>query len=199
MVWQQQVSRRLEQVPALVWVGGLLAGGFVALAVLMVVGYALADPGGWVGAAVALGIVVPLVGLSWWALTRPSAAVVGLWVAALAPLGFGVWLLLDYDAAWGWEDSHGPLGMVLQVVVAGPAVALALHRARDAGVLVLVVALGPSLLAAAGAGLAGASVWEPLSVTLLLAPLVLGGVLFLLVGSPLGAAADRRSAQGGPD
>lgn len=122
----------LGRVATPVWVGLAVGGGFVALAVLMVVGSALADPGGLTGAAVALGVLVPLLLLCAWALLRPAAAVVGLAVLALAPVGFGVWQLLDHSAAWDFEERNGPVSLVLAVLVAAPAVVLGLSRARAA-------------------------------------------------------------------
>ena len=182
----RQTIAPLGQTSAVVWVGFAIAGGFVALAVVIVVGSALADPGGWTGFGVAAATLVPVLLLSSWSLLRPGQAAAALAVVALAPVGFGVWTLLDYDASWSWENDNGPLGLILTLAVAGPAVVLGLVRPRPAGVLLLVVSILPGVLAVVGAGFAGSSLFEPFSVALVTAPIVVGGLLYLLApaGSP---------------
>jgi hypothetical protein len=153
--------------------------GFVALVTLFVGGDAVTDPGGWAGIGGTVVFVMAMLGLSLLALYRPGAALVVLAVAACAPVAFGVWSLVDYGAAHDWEDSHGPLSLVLVVAICGPAGVAGLFRPRAAGYFILTVSVVPLLLAAAGAA---SHFFEPLSVGLLLAPLVASGVLFLLSG-----------------
>ena len=146
---------------------------------LVVGGYAVTDPGGWAGiGGTVLGVLV-MFGLSLLALYRPAGATVVLTVAACAPLGFGVWSLLDYASAHGWEDRHGPLSLVLVMFVCAPAAVVGLLRPRVAGCLIVTVTVVPLLLQAVGAT---SRFYEPLSVGLVVAPLVVSGVLFLLSG-----------------
>lgn len=156
-----------------------IALGFVGLVTLFVGGDAVTDPGGWVGIGGTAVLVLAMFGFSPLAFYRPGAALVVLAVAACAPVAFGVWSLVDYSAAHLWEDSHGPLSLVLVVAICAPASVAGLFRPRAAGYLILTVSVVPLLLAAVGAA---SHFYEPLSVGLLLAPLVASGVLFLLSG-----------------
>jgi hypothetical protein len=104
-------------------------------------------------------------------------------------LAFGVWSLVDYGAAHGWEDRHGPLLLVLVVAICAPAGVAGLFRPRAAGQVMLTVSVLPLLLAAVGAG---SHFFEPMSVGLLLTPLMASGVMYLLSGRHQGQP--RRSA-----
>lgn len=179
----QRLSTRVEGVDELRKSAVALTLGFAGLVTLFVGGSAVTDPGGWVGiGGTALWVLVVL-GLSLLAAYRPGAGLVVLAVAACAPLAFGVWSLVDYGAAHGWEDSHGPLSLVLVVAICAPAGVAGLFRPREAGYFMLVVSVVPLLLEAVGAA---SHFYEPLSVGLLLAPLVASGVLFVLSGRQLG-------------
>jgi hypothetical protein len=179
----QRLLARVQGVDALRW--SALAGtlGFGALVTLFVGGDAVTDPGGWAGiggTAVFVLVVGALCLLAWF---HPGASFVVLAVAASAPLAFGVWSLVDYGAAHDWEDSHGPLSLVLVVAICAPAGVAGLFRPRAAGYLILTVSVVPLLLAAVGAT---SHFYEPLSVGLLLAPIVASGILFLLSGRQQG-------------
>ncbi|WP_156400033.1 hypothetical protein [Phycicoccus sp. Soil748] len=177
--FRPRLVARVEGVDALRWSAAAVTLGFVGLVSLVVGGYAVTDPGGWAGiGGTVIGVLVML-GLSLLALARPRGAIVALAVAACGPLAFGVWSLVDYGAAHGWEDRHGPLSLVLVMFVCAPAAAAGPFRPRAAGYLILTVSVVPLLLEAAGAA---SRFYEPLSVGLLLAPLVASGVLFLLSG-----------------
>ncbi|WP_344132754.1 hypothetical protein [Pedococcus bigeumensis] len=150
---------------------------------LFVGGDAVTDPGGWAGiggTAVFVLVVGALCLLAWY---HAGASFAVLAVAASAPLAFGVWSLVDYGAAHDWEDSHGPLSLVLVVAICAPAGVAGLFRPRAAGYLILTVSVVPLLLAAVGAT---SHFYEPLSVGLLLAPIVASGILFLLSGRQQG-------------
>ena len=164
-------------VSVLGWVGFGIGAMFVGFIALFVAGETLVDPGGWQGVGLTAAWLLPMLALAVLALLRPAAAVPVLAVATLLPLGFGVWSLLDYEGARGWEDSHGPLGLLLLLVVAAGLVVLGLARPWEAGVLLLVATVGPALLTMVGAG----SDWlEPMSIAFITGPLVAAGVLFLL-------------------
>jgi hypothetical protein len=122
---------------------------------------------------------VPLALLCLLAYVRPSVAAPVLAVVALAPITFGVMFLLDFDRWTAWEDQHGPLSLVLLVVVAAPLAVLGLARPTAAGALMLAAALVPVLFSTIGAG----SDWaRPLSIGLVITPVVVSAVLFLLAG-----------------
>jgi hypothetical protein len=121
-------------------------------------------------------VVLAVLGLTLLAWYRPVAALVVLAVAACAPLAFGVWSLVDDGAAHEWEDTHGPLSLVLAVAIGAPAAVAGLFRPRAAGSILLTVSVVPVVLAAIGAG---SHAFERLTLGLLLAPLVVSGVLFL--------------------
>ncbi|MGZ5400047.1 MAG: hypothetical protein ACXWDM_08535, partial [Nocardioides sp.] len=157
--------------------------GFVGLVTLIIGGSAVTDPGGWAGIGGTSAFVLVMLGSSLVALYRPGAALVVLAVAACAPVAFGVWSLVDYGAAHDWEDGHGPLSLVLVVALCAPAGVAGLFRPRAAGYFILTVSVVPLLLAAVGAA---SHFYEPLSVGLLLAPLVASGVLFLVSGRQQG-------------
>jgi hypothetical protein len=179
----QRLLSRFEGVDTLRQSALALTLGFVSLVTLFVGGSAVTDPGGWVGIGGTAIWVLAICGLSLLALYRPGAALVVLAVAACSPLAFGVWSLMDHGAAHDWEDSHGPLSLVLIVAICAPAGMAGLVRPRAAGYLILTVSVVPLLLEAVGAA---SHFYEPLSVGLLLAPLVAGGVLFLLSGRQQG-------------
>lgn len=177
--FKQKLSARVEGVDALRWVGLVVTLGFVGLVTLFVGGYAVTDPGGWVGIGGTAGLVLVILGLSVLAWYRPVGALALLAVAACAPVAFGLWSLVDYSAAHAWEDSHGPASLVLVVAICAPAAVAGLFRPRAAGYLILTVSVVPLLLEAVGAT---SHFYEPLTVGLVLTPLVASGILFLLAG-----------------
>ncbi|HET9997486.1 MAG TPA: hypothetical protein VFQ17_08235 [Nocardioides sp.] len=158
-------------------VGFLLGSGFVGLVVLFVSGAALTDPGGWRGVGLTVAWLLPLVGLSSLALLHPRSAIPVLAVLTLLPVGFGAWNVMDHDSVRGWEDSHGPVSLVLLVGVAAGLVVLGLSRPGVAGMLLLIATLVPTVLGMVGAG----GDWpHELSINLVAAPLVATGVLFVV-------------------
>lgn len=176
---RREWAARVVGVRSLQWGAVTVALGFVGLIALFVGGDAVVSPGGWVGIGGTAAWVLATLGLCLLAFYRPTAAMVVLAVAACAPLAFGAWSLVDYAAAREWEDSHGPLSLVLVLSVCGPAAVAGLFHPHAAGYLILTVTVVPLLLAAVGVG---SNFSEPLTVGLLLVPLVGSGVLFLLSG-----------------
>ena len=162
------------------WLGFAITAAFAGFCGLIVVGYTLTDVGGWKAVGLIAAVAVPLVLLCLVAYHRPSVAVPLLAVAACVPIGFGVMQLLDYQRWSDWEDQTGPVSMVLVLLVAVPLAVLGFSRAATAGWLLLAATVLPLLLAAIGAG---TEWWRPLSIGVLLLPLVVSGVLLVLAGS----------------
>lgn len=164
---------------ALKWIGFSLMAVFAGFIGLMLVGYTLTDVGGWRAVGLILGVGVPVALLCLLAWRRPSVAVPVLAVASLAPVVWGVMQLLDYERWSTWEDAHGPLSLVLIVMVGAALAVLGLNRPREAGVLLLAVVLVPLLLEMVGAQ---GEWWRPLSIGALFVPVLASGVLFLVAG-----------------
>lgn len=164
---------------ALRWAGFAVMAAFGGFVTLMLVGYTVTDVGGWEALGLVAAVGVPaavLCLLAWW---RPSVAVPVLAVACLAPVAFGALLLLDYERWSSWEDQHGPVSLVLLLVVGLPLAVLGLARPMEAGVMMLAIVLVPLLLEVVGAG----SDWgRPLSIALVFAPVLASGTLFVLAG-----------------
>jgi hypothetical protein len=159
---------------------------FGLLGTMFVAGYAFEDPGGWAAAAMTAAWVVPMVGLSVFALRRPEAAepvLVGVTAAA------GLFAVLDETLGIIPRDDWGP---VTAIVVFGVGVVLAflgLHRAKIAGVLMTGLALVQLLAIIAGVAIhetgdgpgPGALLGGSSGVVVL--PLLVIGGLFVLAGS----------------
>ena len=160
--------------------GFVVGAAFVGLAALFVAGSALSDPGGWAAVGMTAAWLVPLVALVVLAFWRPRQAVPVLVVAALLPLAFGAWSLVDPTAARDWENRVGPVGLVVLLVVSAGLVTLGLSRPVLAGAVLLVVTVVPPLLAALAPGTGRG---EPLSLALLTLPLVVAAVLYLVAGT----------------
>lgn len=185
--FRQRLSDIAGSASALTWVGFAIAAGFLALACLMVAGYGLTDPGGWKGLGLTALWLGPLVALSALAFYRPDASIPVLAVATLPAVGFGVWALLDYEGARGWEDQNGPVSLVLVLVVAPALVVLGLSRPRPAGLLLVGVTVVPLVLEMIGAG----SQWlMALSIGVVYAPILIGGVLYLIAGRSQGGTVE---------
>ena len=187
--FRQRLSDLARTTPVLAWIGFSVSLGFLGLAGVMVAGYTLTDPGGWTGPGLTALWVIPSLGLAAVSFYRPDTAVPALAVASLAPLGFGVWTLVDYEGARGWEDQHGPVSLVFVLAVGLPLAVEGLARPMPAGVMMLATTVVPWVLSMVGAG----SDWgQALSIGLLSAPVVASGVLYLLAGRT------RTRAQTGP-
>jgi hypothetical protein len=174
---------RVDEVAArtspLAWAGFAVTLGFCGLAAFIVAGYTVTDPGGWFGVGVTALWLVPMIALAALALYRPDTAVWALALAAILPLGFGIWTLVDYVAARDWEDKTGPVSLVFIVAVAIPLAVEGLSRPTLAGLLLVGVMVVPLVLAVLGAG----SEWgQALSIGIVASPVLLGGVLYLFAG-----------------
>jgi hypothetical protein len=179
LTFRQRLSELATSASALVWVGFALSMGFCALAGLIVAGETLTDPGGWTGIGLTALWLVPMIGLAALAFYRPDTAIPVLAVATLLPIGYGVWTLVDYEGARGWEDQTGPVSLVFILTIAVPLAIEGLSRPTAAGLLMVGMILLPLALSTIGAG----SEWgQALSIGLIAIPVLVGGVLYLLAG-----------------
>jgi hypothetical protein len=177
--FRERLNDLVRTTSALAWVGFGVTVVFLGLAGLMVAGYTLSDPGGWTGVGLTALWVVPTLGLVVLAFYRPDTAIPVLALASLVPIAFGVWTLLDYDGARGWEDQNGPVGLVFVLAIGLPLAVEGLSRPTPAGLLMVGITVVPLVLSMIGAG----SAWgQALSIGLLAAPVVISGVLYLLAG-----------------
>jgi hypothetical protein len=190
--FRQRLSDLARTTSVLAWVGFSVTVAFLGLAGLMVAGYTLTDPGGWTGLGLTALWVIPTLGLMVLAFYHPDSAIPVLAAASLVPIGFGVWTLLDYSGARDWEDQHGPVGLVFVLVVGLSLAVEGLSRPTAAGVMMLGITVVPLVLSMVGAG----SEWgQALSIGLLGAPVVIGGVLYLLAGRSQAAGAHAHSGR----
>lgn len=173
---------------------GLLGGMFIA-------GNTFADPGGWQAAGVTALWTMPMVALSVHALLRPAAA-----GPVLAGATGMVAVFTVVDSAFGVvpRDDWGPVAAVAVFALAVALAFLGLHRARLAGVLMILAGIaqltatliGVVIEAADGAG-PDAAIGGSSGVVVL--PLLVIGGLFLLAGSleDLNGGGPGRVATGG--
>jgi hypothetical protein len=177
--FRARLAELVKTTPVLAWVGFGVTVAFLGLAALMVAGDTLTDPGGWTGLGLTVLWVVPTLGLVVLSFYRPDTAIPVLAVASLVPVGFGVWALVDYAGVRDWEDQRGPVGLVFLLVVGLALAVEGLFRPTAAGLMMLGITVLPLALSLIGAG----SDWgRALSIGLLTAPVVIGGVLYLLAG-----------------
>ena len=165
---------------------------FVGFVALMVIGETLVDPGGWKAVGITAAWLGPLVLLCLMARAWPDLALPVLAVAVCVPVGFGVLQLLDYERWQAWEDRTGPVSLMLIVVVAAALAVEGLTHPAAAGALTVTIVVAPTVLAMIGAG----DGWvRPLSISVLLMPVLASGVLFLLAGrKPAGASTPRQNS-----
>ena len=105
---------------------------FGLVGALFVAGEGLADPGGWKGVALVASWGVPMAVLVLLALRRPDAASRVLpW--ALAVVG----VLALVDATTGVLEHRGPVSTIAMFAVVIPSGLLGLHKAGEAGLLML--------------------------------------------------------------
>ncbi len=155
---------------------GLLGGAFV-------LGEVFTDPGGWTAVWLSALWVVPLVGLSLFALLRPETAgpvlVVVTAVVALFTLADS---LLDIIP----RDDWGPVAAIVVFTLGVTLAFLGLHRALLAGSLMVGIALAQLVATLAGAAVhaagdgAGAGLGGSSGVVVL--PLLVIGALFVEAG-----------------
>jgi hypothetical protein len=167
--------------------GAAIGSGYAAFVLVLLVASGITE-GGWTGLALSVAWVALVAGLLTAALLRPPVAA-SLLAALVVPLmGFGVWRMTDYEAARTWENAHGPIELVLLVTLVAGLLLLGLEEPMMPGVLVLVAAVVPPVMALAGAGAVGPEVLAAFMVT---APLAAAGAMYVWAGTRRAAGDDR--------
>jgi hypothetical protein len=158
---------------------GIVAGLFIA-------GETFTDPGGWEAMVLTAAWAVPLIALSVMALMRPGLG------SRMLPIVLAVvagWVVVDSLAHVIDRDAWGPVGSISMFAVVVPCGLLGVHRAAEAGWLVLAGAAAELVATVASMDRAGGqSLWSAFggSTGVMVLPFLVLGVLFLAV-----AAAER--------
>lgn len=155
----------------------VLAGTYVGVVGVFVVGETLADPGGWVALGMLSAWLVPTALLSLLAWHRPALARPVLLGLVVAVVGVFAWSVLDPEAWRAFEDDTGPVRGVVTLALVAPLGILARRQPREAGWLLLALGLAP--LVAAGALVLRGGPRLPLSVAVIDAPVPVIAALLL--------------------
>ena len=165
------------------WVTVALAlGAIVSFGwILLVAGEILSDPGGWIGAAWTAAWLVPSLALAVVAILWPRVAypvlvvVTGIVIAA----AFGA--MFRSDALWQFEDTHGPLSLLVEIGLLIPLVALGRAMPMRAGWLLVLAIAAPLGLQAVRLLIVGQ--WSVILVLVIVAaPYALVALLYILGG-----------------
>ena len=164
-----------------VLLGVLLGAVFSGMIVLFIAGEILSDPGGvqglaWVGAWLALPALLSIL-----ALVRPGAAypvlavVVGLvLLAALVAIPMA-------EAVWEFEDTHGPVNLLVIIGALIPLIALGRAMPDRAGVLMIALIAG--FVAFQSISLLLVGQWSVILVfAVLMPPFLAVAILFVIAG-----------------
>ena len=171
----------------------LILGVLVSVAlVLFIGGEMLSDPGGWQGVGWLAAWLVPSLGLAVFALLAPRIAypVLVIAVGVVIAAAFGSMFLAD--AVWAFEDTHGPVNLIVQIGLLMPLVALGRAMPRQAGWLIVLAIAAP--LAFQSIGLLIVGQWSVIIVLAIVA-LPYSIVAFLLI---VGGRANSIDVSGGP-
>jgi hypothetical protein len=155
--------------------------GPAAMWALFVAAEILSDPGGWRGLGFVIVWVLPMLALAALALRRPDwaapvmTALVGAWVAASL-------LTVLYATAWAqYEDTHGPIGLLVLLALCVPLVLLGRARALRAGILLLIAVITP-IVCGIAAMLVTWTVGGGIVLVVIGGPFLVSGVLLVLAG-----------------
>jgi hypothetical protein len=155
--------------------------GPAAMWVLFVCAEMLSDPGGWRGLGFVTLWVLPMLALAALALRRPGwaapamTALVGVWVAASL-------LTVGFATAWAqYEDTHGPIGLIVMLGLCVPLVLLGRARALRAGILLLIAVITP-IVCGIAAMLVSWTVGGGIVLVVIGGPFLVSGVLLVLAG-----------------
>jgi len=169
------------------WVTGALALGGVVSAgwILLVAGEILSDPGGWVGAAWTAAWLVPSFGLAVVALVWPRIAYPMLVIATgvVSAAAFGA--MFAADVLWEFEDTHGPVSLLVEIGLLIPITALGRAMPLRAGWLLSLAIAVPLGLQAIRLLLAGQ--WSVILVLVIVAAPYAVAAGLLIMGAKAGS------------
>ena len=171
----------------------LILGVLVSVAlVLFIGGEMLSDPGGWQGVGWLAAWLVPSLGLAIFALLAPRLAYTVLVIAVVVVIAAAFGSMFLADAVWAFEDTHGPVNLIVQIGLLMPLVALGRAMPRQAGWLIVLAIAAP--LAFQSIGLLIVGQWSVIIVLAIVA-LPYSIVAFLLI---VGGRANSIDVGGGP-
>ena len=165
---------------------------------LFVVGEMAGDPGGWTAVWLIAACVLPLAACCLVAWRWPVAGTWLLAVLTAALLAVDVWVAISPGALREFEDRTGPVQAVAVFAVGAAVAVLGLRRTRVAGILLVLLGAGAWVSGIGGVG-GGAAL------AIVGAPLLLGGVLYLVSAAvagrarPVGPPPDRSGGEGVED
>ena len=135
-----------QRASVLLRTGAAIMGVFTVLAGIVIVGYALQDPGGTAAILITLAWVVPMLILAVSAWFWPAATAPLLLALASAFIAACVWLAFDPAALRSFVSENGPIIAVSVVALAFPAAVLGLKRAALAGWLLVALGVLPLVI-----------------------------------------------------
>ena len=135
-----------QRATVLVRTGAAIMAVFTVLAGIVIVGYALQDPGGTAAMLMTLAWVVPMLILAVSAWFWPAATAPLLLALASAFIAACVWLAFDPEALRSFVSDNGPVIAVSVVALAFPAAVLGLKRTALAGWLLVALGVLPLMI-----------------------------------------------------
>jgi hypothetical protein len=144
-----------QDAQSLVLLGTLLGVMFSGMLVLFIAGEMLSDPGGVQGLLMVMAWLALPAALSILALVRPRVACPILTIVVAVVLLASLLTIPFAQAVWEFEDSHGPINLVVLIGVLIPLVFLGRAMPGQAGWLMIAVIAGSVTLQAISLGLAG--------------------------------------------
>lgn len=135
-----------QRATVLLRTGAAVMAVFTVLAVIVIVGNAMQDPGGNTGLLLTLAWVLPMLILAVAAWFWPAATAPLLLALASAFIAACVWLAFDPSALRSFVSDNGPIIAVSVVALAFPAAVLGLKRTALAGWLLVALGALPLLI-----------------------------------------------------
>ena len=165
------------------WVtGGLALGAIVSAGwILLVAGEILSDPGGWTGAAWTAAWLVPSLALAVVAIAWPRVAYPILVIATGVVIAAAFGAMFRADALWQFEDTHGPVSLLVEIGLLIPLTALGRSMPTRAGWLLALAIAAPLGLQAIRLLIVGQ--WSVILVLVIVAaPYALVALLYVVGG-----------------
>ena len=165
----------------LVLIGLLFGAAVSAMIVLFIGGEILGDPGGTQGALlVGAWLVAPVI-LAVLAIVAPRVAYPILVAVVALVIAAGVASIPLAQTVWDFEDTHGPLSLMVLLAALMPLIALGRHMPSRAGWLMVILMGATVALQAVSLGIVGE--WSVLLVFgVLMPPFIIVAVLYVVGG-----------------